>query len=270
MKEKDIKASPEEKAVAVEAAGNGERNFADFNSADFELSMPQMLKNGLHFGHKKSRLHPRMQQFVFTTRNGINIVDLQKSVVMLEEAIAFLKKVRSEGKEILFIGTKKQAHDLIVALAGKLGMPFVIERWLGGTFTNFGAIKKRTAYLIKSEEMLSRGEYQKYTKFEQQKKKEEIEQLERRMGGIKNMKDLPGAIVITGVKEDNLAIKEAKRMGVPIVGIVDTNCDPSDIDFPIPANDDAISSLRYILGCVGKALVDVKPAAPVGEEKKVK
>lgn len=231
-----------------------ENYFADFNFAETTPSLEEMFKNGVHFGHQKARKHPAMEEYIFTTRKGINIINLEKTAAKLEKALEFLSQLKKDGKKILLVGTKKQSQDLIKSLALRTGMPFVVERWLGGTFTNFSIIKKRAKYLKDSQEKLERGEFGKYTKFERMKKAEELEKLEKRMGGIKEMLELPAAILAIDAKEDSLAISEAQKCGIPVVALVDTNCDPNQIDYPIPANDDAVSSIRTILTYVGKAL----------------
>lgn len=231
-----------------------ENYFASLDVSKIEQSLEEMMKAGVHFGHQKARRNPKMDEYIFTTRKGINILDLQKTQEKIAEALEFIKSVRKSGKAVLFVGTKIQAKDLVRDVAGALEMPFVSERWLGGTFTNFKVIRGRTRYLVDGEAMLARGEFKKYTKFEQMKKIEELEKMEKRMGGIKNMADLPGAIFAASVKEDNLAITEARKMGIPVIAIADTNVDPSYVDFPIPANDDAISSLRLILSYAYKAI----------------
>lgn len=245
-----------EESVAVKktAKSLSEEYFADFDFSKVEMTLESMLKAGVHFGHMKSRRHPKMDEYIYTTRNNINIIDLQKTLEKLQEAMKFLKSVQKDGKKVLLVGTKKQANDLIESLARATGTPYVVERWIGGTFTNFKVIRGRTKYLKESEEKMARGEFKKYTKFEQAKKTEELEKLEKRMGGIKEMADLPGAVFVADVKESTIVIQEARKMNIPVSGIVDTNTDPSGVDYPIPANDDAISSLRLILACVGKAL----------------
>ena len=235
--------------------------FADFNFSELSPEMSVMLKAGVHFGHQKSRRNPKMKEYIFGVRNGINIIDLQKTVEKLEEAVKFVEKTVSEGQDILFVGTKKQAKRLIESAARRCGEPFVVDRWLGGTFTNFGAISGRTKFLRDGEEKLKNKGYDKYTKFEQMKIAEELGRLERRMGGIKNMTKLPAAIFVTGVIEDDLAIKEAMKRNIPIVGLVDTNVDPSHIDYPIPANEDAVSSLRLMIAYMTKAVLDGKEKA---------
>lgn len=244
--------------VAKEA---GETYFATLDFSKLDVSLEGLLKAGTHFGHLKSRRHPKMDEYIYTTRKNINIVDLQKTADKLAVAQAFLVDVAKAGKPILFVGMKKQTHATIKSLAERIGQPYVIDRWLGGTLTNFNQIRGRARYLVETEEKFAQGEFKKYTKFEQSKKMEEVDRLEKKMGGIKAMRDLPGAIVIADVKEAGLVISEARKMNVPLVGISDTNADPSNIDFPIPGNDDALSSLRLLLGALGKAILGAKEAA---------
>jgi len=241
-------------AVTAEEKEVKENYFASLDVSKIEQSLEEMMRAGVHFGHQKARRNPKMDEYIFTTRKGINIIDLQKTQEKIIEALEFIKSVKKSGKAVLFVGTKIQAKDLVRDMAVALEMPYVCERWLGGTFTNFKVIRSRTRYLVDSEGMLARGEFKKYTKFEQMKKMEELEKMEKRMGGIKNMADLPGVIFAASIKEDNLAITEAKKMGIPVIAIADTNVDPSFVDFPIPANDDAISSLRLILSYAYKAI----------------
>lgn len=228
--------------------------FADFDFDALELTMPALLKVGSHFGHQKSRRNPKMSPFIYTTRNNINIIDLAKTVELMKESLDFLAKVKDSGKQILFIGTKKQAQPLVIALAEMTKNPYVVERWLGGTFTNFANIQKRVRYMASLKTQIESGELKKYTKFEQSKKKEEFEKLDRRMGGLTDMQGIPGAIFVTDVEADKLAIKEAQRLNVPVVAITDTNVDPDEVNYLIPANDDAVSSLKFILAHVCKIL----------------
>lgn len=245
---------PQEAETGAKAPKKSESFFTEAKLSKLEVSLEEMLKGGVHFGHQKSRRNPKMDEYIFTTRKGINILDLEKTKEKLDEALEFIKKTRGEGKQILLVGTKLQAKDLVQEAAAFSGMPYVVERWLGGTFTNFKVIRGRTRYLVESQEKMEKGEFKKYTKFEQMKKNEELEKMEKRMGGIKYMSELPAAIFATSVKEDALAISEAKKMGIPVIAIADTNVNPSSIDYPIPGNDDAISSLRLILAYVCKAM----------------
>jgi small subunit ribosomal protein S2 len=199
-----------------------------------------------------------MDDFIFGVKNGINILDLQKTAQMLKEALTFIEKVIASGQKILFVGTKKQAKKIVEAAAKRCDMPYVTERWLGGTFTNYSAISGRTRYLRDGQDKMEKGEYGKYTKFEQMKFAEELERLETKMGGIKHMDRLPGAIFVTGVVEDNLAIKEARIKNIPVIALADSNIDPRDIDYIIPANEDAVSSLKILMAYVIKAVLSAK------------
>ena len=230
--------------------------FSKLDLSKIEISLEEMMKNGVHFGHQKARRNPKMDEYIFTTRKGINIIDLEKTQEKIKQALDFIQGIKKSGKNILFVGTKIQSKNLVREVAEASGMPFVSERWLGGTFTNFKVIRGRARFLVDSEAMLARGEFKKYTKFEQMKKIEELEKMEKRMGGIKNMIELPAAVFAASVKEDGLAIAEAKKMGIPVIAITDTNVDPLQIDYPIPANDDAISSLRLILAYAYKAIME--------------
>jgi len=244
--------------------------FASVNFSKLEVRIEDMFKGGVHFGHHKSRRNPKMSEYIFATKNDINIFDLEKTKVKLEEAMQFLAGVAAAGEEILFVGTRKQAKKIVEAAALKCEMPFVTERWLGGTFTNFPVISIRTKYLRDGLENVEKGEYAKYTKFERMKKAEELERMERRMGGIKNMYKLPGAIFVSSIIEDNLAIKEAINKHIPIVALADSNTNPTGIDYLIPANEDAVSSLRLMMAYVTKAILEGKARKTVAapEENK--
>ncbi len=261
---------PTGKEVAKDKTAKKNDFFADFDFDKLEIDVREMFKSGVHFGHQKARKNPKMDEYIFLTKNGINIIDLQKTVAKLEEARAFIEKVVSEGQPILFVGTKKQVKNLILSLAKRCQMPYVVDRWLGGTFTNFESIAKRTKFLRDGQEKLKRGEFSQYTKFEQMKIEEELESLESKMGGIKNMTKLPGAIFLTGVIEDNLALKEAKIKKVPVIALVDTNVDPEDVDYKIPANEDAVSSLQLMLAYIGQAVLKGKEKIKKPEDAAVK
>jgi small subunit ribosomal protein S2 len=248
--------SPRGIQVEMDKKASSEDYFADFDLSSLDVSVENMLKNGVHFGHQKSRKDPRMEEYIFTTRKGISIIDLQKTLEKLEEAFELIRKIKNEGKKIIFVGTKKQAKDIIKSAAIKCGMPYVVERWLGGTLTNFKAIKGRTRYLKDSQDKLAQGEFKKYTKFEQVKKSEELEKLEKKMGGIKYLDEMPGAVFVTDIKEDELAIREAKKVNVPVIALSDTNVNPSLVNYPIPANDDAVSSVRLMAGYICKVILE--------------
>ncbi len=239
----------------------------DWNKLD--VSLEGLLKAGVHFGHLKSRRHPKMDEYIYTTRKNINILNLQKTVERMEHAAQFLASVVKSGKPILFVGMKKQTHDTVRSLAQYVGQYYMVDRWLGGTLTNFECIRGRARHLQDLETRFASGEFKKYTKFEQAKKMEEVERLEKKVGGIKGMEMLPGAIVIADTKEAGLVLHEAGKMGVPVVGVVDTNTDPSAVDYPIPGNDDALSSLRLLFGYLGKTIMTAKSAAKEVKEKVV-
>jgi small subunit ribosomal protein S2 len=245
-------------------------HFADFDFGKLEINVEAMFKSGVHFGHHKSRRNPKMDEYIFTTKNGVNILNLEKTAEKLKEAMDFIAQTVAEGKDVLFVGTKKQAKRIVESAAQRAEMPYVTERWLGGTFTNFPIISERTRYLRQGLEKMAKGEYVKYTKFEQMKFKEELERLERKMGGIKNMEKLPGAVFVTSTLEDNLAIKEAAVKDIPVIALVDTNSNPEGVSYPIPANEDAVSSLKLILGHMVKAVLEgkAKKTATVKPEAK--
>lgn len=272
--EEGKKAAAQEPAEGAEAPKKNDC-FADFDGSKTEIRIEDMFRSGVHFGHHKSRKNPKMDEYVFGVKNNISIIDLQKTAAKLKEALAFMEKTVAEGKDILFVGTKKQSKSLIESAARRAGMPFVVDRWLGGTFTNFENISKRTRYLKGGQEKLEKGEFGKYTKFEQMKISEELDRLEEKMGGIKHMDKLPGAVLVTGMVEDKLAIREARAKGVPVVALADTNANPSDADYIIPANDDAVSSLKLMLGYAIKAILDgkgkmIKPAPAEAKKPEAK
>jgi len=218
--------------------------------------MKQLLEAGVHFGHQTRRWNPKMAEFIFTERNGIYIIDLQKTVKKVEEAYYFIREVAMNGQDILFVGTKKQAQDSIKEEALRSGQYFVNARWLGGMLTNFNTIKKRIDRLNKLEEMEREGVFDVLPKKEVIKLKKEMIDLEKNLGGIKNMKRLPGAMFIVDPRKERNAILEAKRLGVPVVAIVDTNCDPDEVDFPIPGNDDAIRAVKLITAKIADAILE--------------
>jgi small subunit ribosomal protein S2 len=245
---------PENQAAKSKEKHSSEDYFADFDFSGLMLTPEELLKSGVHFGHQKSRKNPKMEKYIFTTRKGINIIDLKKTQEKLAEAMSFVNKVANSGKQILFIGTKSQARDVIISIANRLKMPFVVNRWLGGTFTNFRIINGRVRYLEDSEGKLERGEFKKYTKLEQSKKKEELKKLNEKLGGLRSMKEMPGAIFVVDLKDDLLSVKEAHKLNIPVIGIADTNMNPDLVDYVIPGNDDAVSSIRTILAYLGKAV----------------
>ena len=225
------------------------------------ISMKQLLEAGVHFGHQTRRWNPKMSRFIFTERNGIYIIDLQKTVKKVEEAYKFVKEVAETGKPILFVGTKKQAQEAIKEEAERCGMYFVNERWLGGMLTNHQTIQTRIKKLRELEKMEEEGVFNVLPKKEVIKLNAEKEKLEKYLGGIKDMPELPGAIFVVDPRKENIAIQEAHRLGIPVVGIVDTNCDPDELDFPIRGNDDAIRAVKLITGAMATAVIEGRQGA---------
>ena len=221
-------------------------------------TIKQLLEAGAHFGHQTGRWHPRMKNYIFTKRNGIHIIDLEKTAVMLDKACAFVRDVVAQGGTILFVGTKKQAQESVEEEAKRCGMYFVNQRWLGGMLTNFATIQARVDQLVRLEDQQARGELGRVTKKEIMKVSEKIAHLNRQMGGFKEMTALPGALFIIDPTKERIALAEAKRMGIPVVGIVDTNCNPDEIDHPIPANDDAIRAVKLICTKIADAVLEGK------------
>lgn len=220
------------------------------------VSMKQLLEAGVHFGHQTRRWNPKMAEYIFTERNGIYIIDLQKTVKKLEEAYMVVRDIAAEGDEILFVGTKKQAQDSVKEEAIRCGMPYVNARWLGGMLTNFNTIKKRIRRLAQLQEMRENGTFEMLPKKEAAKLELEIEKLEKFMGGITEMKKQPAAMFIVDPRKERIAVAEAKKLGIPIIAIVDTNCDPDEIDYVIPGNDDAIRAVKLIAGAMADAVIE--------------
>jgi len=220
------------------------------------VSMKQLLEAGVHFGHQTRRWNPKMARYIFTERNGIYIIDLQKTMKLLEEAYRFLRDVAAEGGEILFVGTKKQAQDAIREEAERVGVFYVNHRWLGGTLTNFQTIQRRVARLHELERMEEDGTFDVLPKKEVILLRKEKERLERFLGGIKAMKRIPDAMFIVDPRKERIAVAEARRLGIPVVSIVDTNCDPDEVDYVIPGNDDAIRAIRLITGKMADAVLE--------------
>ena len=218
--------------------------------------MKALLEAGVHFGHQTHRWNPRMRRFIFAQRNGIHIVDLQQTMGLLEQACAFAREVTASGKRILMVGTKKQAQDAIREEAVRSGQYFVNQRWLGGTITNFATIEKRIEHLVRLEERRARGEFSRLPKKEALKLEASIEKLNRYLGGIKEMTTIPGAMFIVDVGRENIAVAEAQRAGVPIIALVDTDCNPQPIDWPVPGNDDAIRSIRLVSSHIARAALE--------------
>lgn len=220
------------------------------------ISMKQLLEAGVHFGHQTRRWNPKMAPYIFTERNGIYIIDLQKTVGKVEDAYNFIKEVASEGKSILFVGTKKQAQESIKEEAIRCGMYYVQERWLGGMLTNFPTIQKRIDRLRELEKMEEDGTFELLPKKEVSQLNGQKEKLERFLGGIKDMKRLPGAIFIVDPRKERIAVAEGRRLGIPIVAIVDTNCDPDEVDYVIPGNDDAIRAVKLLTAKMADAVIE--------------
>lgn len=230
------------------------------------VSMKQLLEAGVHFGHQTRRWNPKMAPYIFTERNGIYIIDLQKTVKKVEEAYDFVRSVVSEGKHVLFVGTKKQAQETVKDEAIRCGMYYVHERWLGGMLTNYHTIQKRIERLKALEAMEENGTFEVLTKKEVSKLKAEAEKLERFLGGIKDMPGLPGALFVIDPRKEHIAIAEARRLNIPIVAIVDTNCDPDEVDHVIPGNDDAIRAVKLLTSKMADAVLEAN-AGQVGDEE---
>lgn len=220
-----------------------------------EALAKEMLKAGIHFGHKKSNWNPKMKEYIYGVRNDIYIIDLEKTMEKLGQALDFIKKIIKDNGKILFIGTRPQCQNLVEEMAKNCKMPYVIWRWIGGLLTNFNTIRKRVKHLIDLEKKKSSGELKKYTKRERQKIDEEIEKLKKKFEGIKRLESPPEAILVLSVKQQMTAIREARRKNIPIIALVDTDSDPSLVDYPIPSNDDAISALKFMLGKIAKPIL---------------
>ena len=238
------------------------------------VSMKQLLEAGVHFGHQTRRWNPKVARFIFTERNGIYIIDLQKTVQKVDEAYEFVRDLAAKGESVLFVGTKKQAQNSIREEAERCNQFYVNERWLGGMLTNFRTIQTRIARLKELEAMFEDGTVEQYTKKEAMLMQRELQKLEKNLGGIKDMKKLPGAIFVVDSKKEEIAVKEARKLGIPVIATVDTNCDPDVIDFPIPANDDAIRAVKLLTSKIADAVLEGRQgqqeeeetAAPAAEE----
>lgn len=220
------------------------------------ITMKSLLEAGVHFGHQKRRWNPRMRQYIFAHRNGIHIIDLQQTLNFLERAATFVEDIAAQGKKIVFVGTKKQAQDTIIGEAQRCGAFFINTRWLGGTLTNFATIQKRIDYLVELEQRKAKGELFSLPKKEALKLNDQITRLNRYLGGIKEMTEMPGALFVIDVGKEAISVSEAKRVGVPVVALVDTDCDPVEIDYPIPGNDDAIRSIRLVTSRIADAYLE--------------
>ncbi len=228
---------------------------------NFDLNPQEMVRAGLSLGHRTSNTHPKMKDYICGTKNNIHLIDVEKTAEKLREALNFIKKLISENKTLLLVGTKIQIRNLVKDVAVETGLPHITERWLGGTFTNFDTIKKGVAYFKELKRKKETGELEKYTKKERAKIDKKLKELEGRFGGIKDLEKLPDAIFVFDMRKDILAVKESTAKKIPVIGIADTNIDPTLADYPIPANDDAISSVRYILEKIKEVILKTKPTS---------
>lgn len=220
------------------------------------VQMKELLEAGVHFGHRSRRWHPKMRTYIFTERNGIHIIDLQQTIRLLTDAYNFVRDAAAEGGTILFVGTKKQAQENLATEAQRCGMPYVTERWLGGTLTNFRTIRQRANHLLELEKQKQLGEFANLSKKEALWRERELAKLQKRFGGIKNMYYLPSALFVVDVSREQIAVKEANILKIPVVAMVDTNCDPDPVDYVIPANDDAIRAIKLITSKIADAVIE--------------
>lgn len=269
MTEKEVEKKELEKPVEESVVEKIEEKK---NEEKMELSLEGMLKAGMHFGHKKARWNPKMKGYIFGLRQGVHIINLEKSLECLKKALSFAEELVAKDGQILFVSTKKQAKDLVFTIAEETQMPYVNQRWLGGTFTNFGDIFSRIKYLLNTKADIEAGKFVELTKLERLRLKKDLEKLEEKVGGLSRMKRIPEAIFVLDIKKDMTAIREARKKGVKIIGIVDTNFDPNLVDFPIPANDDALSSLGYVLKIFAQSIVEAKKkrSLSVNDDKQTK
>ena len=231
------------------------------------ISMKQLLEAGVHFGHQTRRWNPKMKEYIFTERNGIYIIDLQKTVKKIEEAYNFIRDLAMDDKTVLFVGTKKQAQESIEQEAKRCDMFYVNQRWLGGMLTNFKTIQGRIARLRKIEQMEATGQFDLLPKKEVMQLKLEQEKLEKNLGGIKEMKKLPGALFVVDPRKEHIAVSEARTLRIPIVAIIDTNCDPDEVDYPIPGNDDAIRAVKLITAKIADAVLEGRQGEQMNDEE---
>ena len=230
------------------------------------VAMKQLLEAGVHFGHQTRRWDPKMAEYIFQARNGIHIIDLQKTSKKIDEAYSFMKEQAEEGKTVLFVGTKKQAQECVKEAAEKCGMYYVDQRWLGGMLTNFGTIRNRIDRLNELETMQEDGTFDVLPKKEVILLKKEMEKLERNLGGIKEMEEIPGVIFLVDPKKERIAILEARKLGIPVVGLIDTNCNPEDVDYAIPGNDDAIRAVKLITDVMANAVIEGRQGESLDSE----
>jgi small subunit ribosomal protein S2 len=220
------------------------------------VPMKSLLETGVHFGHRTKRWNPKMKPYIFTERNGVHIIDLQQTIVAIDNAYALVRDIVSKGGTVLFVGTKRQAQEPIATQATRAGQPYIIERFMGGTLSNWRTIKNRLDRMAELEAMKERGELERFTKKEQLMRTREIDRLNRKMGGIKNMRRLPEALFIVDVSREENAIKESNKLGIPVIAMVDTNCDPDGVDYIIPSNDDAIRAIKLIVEAMSNAALE--------------
>lgn len=242
----------------IEEKSSTQKKESSKTEGDFNISLEEMAEAGLHFGHRTSKTNPKMKPYIFGARSTVHIINLEKTAEKLKEALEFIQDLISKNGVLLFVGTKVQTKDLVKDIAKECGFPCVSGRWLGGTFTNFATLQKRVEYFKELEKKKATGELEKYTKKERADFDKEIADLELKFGGVKEMTKLPDAIFVCDIKKDELAVKEARKKGIKIVGITHTNVDPTMVDYPIPANDDAISSVKYILDKVKEVILKYK------------
>lgn len=228
------------------------------NQEQINISLEQMSKSGVHLGHHKSKWHPKMKDYIYGSKSNIHIIDLEQTEKKLQEALTFLDKVVSSGKDVLFISTKKQANPIIKLIALETGMPYVIKRWVGGTFSNFRVITKRVRQLVQLEDKLEKGKLESYTKKERKVFSDRVMKGNKLFEGLKDMKALPGVIFVQDISRDYLAIKEARDLKIPVIALADTNVNPNLVDYAIPANDDGVSSINYIYGLVRDVVIKSK------------
>ncbi|MCK4520580.1 30S ribosomal protein S2 [Candidatus Parcubacteria bacterium] len=260
--EKETKKEKPKPASAKATAGKEEKKVEDKKvskkETNFKIDVDEMLAAGVHFGHRTSRLHPKMEPYLAGVKNTVHIIDLEKTVKKFEEALKFIQELISENKVLLLTGTKIQIKDLVKEIAEECALPYVNERWLGGTLTNFGVLSKRVEYLKEIEKKKAGGGWEKYTKKERIKMNRELQNMKTKFEGLKKLEWVPDAIFVLDIRKDDLAVKEARMKGIKVIAICDTNVDPTLVDYPIPGNDDAISSVKYILEKVKETILKTK------------
>jgi small subunit ribosomal protein S2 len=232
----------------------------------YQITMKQLLEAGIHFGHQTKRWNPKMARYIFTKRNGIYVLDLQQTIKLLEVAFNFVRDLAADGGTMIFVGTKKQAQEAIEEEAARCEMPYVNHRWLGGTLTNFKTIQKRIKYRNEVARKIEEGQMEGYTKKEAQKLKTELDRLNRLFYGIRNLEEIPDVLFIVDLKKERNAVLEARKMGVTVVGVLDTNCDPDDVDYPIPGNDDAIRAIKLLSKTMADAIIAGRQGFTVEEQ----